>query len=177
MDAEESLGLKELTEGLRQSYIDMVDEFYAVGEGYPYNNVPLAPSDFAAFVRELEDEKAGIGLPPGIVPQTTYLLVRHRERVLGEFRFRPTVPPPYLSNSGHVGYNVRPSERCKGYATKGLALIVERARALGLEGLMLPVEGENPGSVRVIEKNGGVLVRRDADPDTGEVTSLYWIAV
>jgi predicted acetyltransferase len=74
-----------------------------------YNNVPLAWSDFAAFVRELEDEKRGIGLPPGIVSQTTYALVRDGERVLGEFRFRPNVPPPYFNNNGHVGYNVWPS--------------------------------------------------------------------
>lgn len=175
LNAEGVLSLEELTERLGKPYVEMVDEFEAAGEGYPYNNVPLARSDFAAFLRELEEEKEGIGLPPGIVPQTTYVLVRDGETVLGEFRFRPTLPPPYFSNSGHVAYNVRPSARRKGYATRGLALVLDEARGKGLEALMLPVVGENPGSVRAIEKNGGVLARRDADPESGEVTSWYWI--
>ena len=170
------LTLEELTVGLVESYVAMVDEFEAAGEGYPYNNIPLARSDFAAFVRELEEEKEGIGLPPGVVPQITYALVRDGGTVLGEFRFRPTVPASYFSDSGHIGYNIRPSERRKGYATRGLALLLDKARGLGLETLMLPVVGENLGSVRAIEKNGGALERRDADPESGEVTSWYRIA-
>ena len=175
MDTTEALSLEEITEDLGQSYIGMVDEFEATSGWYPYNNVPLARSDFAAFVRELEDEKQGIGLPPGTVPQTTYLLVRDGKTVLGEFRFRPTVPPPYLSNSGHVGYNVRPSERRKGYATRGLAMVLAKAREFGLEGLMIPINSVNVGSIRTTEKNGGVLARREVDPESAEVTSLYWI--
>lgn len=177
MDVGGALSLEELSEGLGRSYLQMVDEFEAVGEGYPYTNIPLARSDFVAFVRELEEEKEGVDLPPGVVPQTTYVLVRDGETVLGEFRFRPTLPPPYLSNSGHVGYNVRPSERRKGYATRGLALVLEKAKEQGLEVLMLPVVGENQGSMRAIRKNGGVLVRTDADPETGELASWYRLEI
>ena len=42
---------------------------------------------------------------------------------------------------------------------------------------MLPVEGENPASVRVIAKNGGVLERRITDKTSGEPVALYWIAL
>ena len=42
---------------------------------------------------------------------------------------------------------------------------------------MLPVEGENPASVRVIEKNGGVLERRIMDEASGEPIALYWIVL
>jgi predicted acetyltransferase len=169
------LTLQELTEDLGTSYVEMVDEFEGAGEQYVYNNVPLARSDFAAFVRELEDEKQGIGLPPGIVRQTTYVLVRDGGRVLGEFRFRPTVPPPYFNNNGHVGYNVRPSERRKGYASHVLGLLCDKARDLGLEGLMIPIGGENTGSIRTVRKCGGRLARQEIDPASGEVTSWYWI--
>lgn len=175
MDMMEVLTLEELTEDLGPSYMQMVDEFEATSSEYPYNNVPLARSDFAAFVRELEDEKQGIGLPPGIEAQTTYVLVRNGEIVLGEFRFRPTVPPPYLSNNGHVGYNVRPSERRKGYAARGLMLVLNKARELGLEGLMIPINSENIGSIRTTEKNGGILWHQDPPSELGEITSWYWV--
>ena len=42
---------------------------------------------------------------------------------------------------------------------------------------MLPVEGENPASVRVIAKNGGVLERRITDKTSGEPGAIYWIAL
>lgn len=171
----DALALIEVTEDLEEAYLDMVADFEAAGEGYPFNDAALARRDFPAFVRDLRREARGEGLPPGLVPQATFVLVRGGGRVLGEFRFRPTVPPPYETNNGHVGYNVRPSERRKGYATRGLALLIERARALGLEGLKLPVVGERPGSVRAIEKNGGRLAHRTVDPESGEVTSWYWI--
>ncbi len=145
MNTEGVLTLKELAEGLGESYVEMVDEFEAVDEGYPNNNVPLARSDFAAFVRELEEEKEGIDLPPGVVAQTTYVLVRDGGTALGEFRLRPSVPAPYFSNNGHVGYNVRPSERRKGYATRGLALVLDEARERGLDILMIPVGGRTRG--------------------------------
>jgi predicted acetyltransferase len=58
-----------------------------------------------------------------------------------------------------------------------LALTLNKARALGLVRVMLPVEGENPASVRVIEKNGGVLERRIMDKTSGELVALYWIAL
>jgi predicted acetyltransferase len=103
------------------------------------------------------------------------VLIRNGKTVLGEFRFRPTVPPPYLSNNGHVGYNVRPSERRQGYASRGLALVLAKARELGLEGLMIPINSVNVGSIRTTEKNGGVLARQDVGPGPDEVTSWYWI--
>ncbi len=97
------------------------------------------------------------------MPQTTYALVDRDGRALGEIRLRPHLTPPFEQHNGHIGYNVRPGQRGKGYATRMLALALDQARALGLERVMLPVEGENPASVRVIVKNGGILERSGVD--------------
>ncbi len=40
---------------------------------------------------------------------------------------------------------------------------------------MLPVEGDNPASARVIKRNGGRLARRVEDPETYTLTHVYWI--
>lgn len=56
-----------------------------------------------------------------------------------------------------------------------LALLVERAGERGLEELLLPVDGEKPAPVRVIEQNGKKPAHQDVDPATGEVTTWYWV--
>ncbi|SRR5581483_68439 len=177
-------------------YLAMVDEGIEIGEGYPFNDVELARNDFAAFVQELEEEARGIGLPPGIPAQQTYLLVKDGRMVVGEIRFRPYIQPPYERYSGHVGYNIRPSQRGKGYATRQLALVLDEARNLGLSGVSLTIDSNSmdpEASIRVIEKNGGRLLRNIDNPlkvcvleedgelvtreveETGERVSLYWI--
>ncbi|HZO75060.1 MAG TPA: GNAT family N-acetyltransferase [Ktedonobacteraceae bacterium] len=176
------------------AYLDMVNDFLQAGEEYGYNNVELAREDFAQFVRELEEEAEGIGLPPGMPAQQTYLLLQDGRQIIGEIRFRPHLMPPYEKYSGHIGYNIRPSQRGKGYATRQLALLLGEARKLQLPGVSLTIDDENPASVRVIEKNGGRLLQVIKDPvrarvivtDDGELQiadmvrvgqewQIYWI--
>src|SRR5690242_16868374 len=169
--------LSEITPELAAAYLDMVNEFEAAGEGYGWNDIELARRDFAAFVDDLRNESLGIGLPPDIVPQTTYVLLDREGRALGEIRFRWRLTPPFERHNGHIGYNVRPTQRGKGYATRMLALVLDKARALGLERVMLPVRDENLASVCVIVKNGGVFDRPGVELDGGEIVSLYWITL
>ncbi len=159
----------------KDEYLAMVAESIAADAHYPYNNVPLARSNFGAFIQELEDEAQGINLSPDIPPQQTYFLVKNGFTLLGEFRFRPSVKPPYEAYNGHIGYNVRPQYRGQGYGTHALALLLDEARRRGLLGLQIPIEGDNPASVRIVKKNGGILEKQVTDPKTGTITSCYWI--
>lgn len=166
--------LAELGLAHRVAYLDMIEEFERVTGGYPYNDAELARADFAAFIRDLQAEARGEGLPPDVAAQTTYVLLRHDGRALGEIRFRAAPISPVEKGNGHIGYNMRPSERGNGYASRMLALLLERTHAQGLRRVMLPVEGENPASVCVIERNGGRLERRVLRED-GEPVSIFWI--
>jgi len=159
----------------QDEYLAMIAESLAVDGRYPYNNVSLAQADFGAYVQELEDEARGINLPPGILPQQTYFVVKDHTTVIGELRFRPEVAPPYEERNGHVGYNLRPRYRGQGYGTRALALILDEARRRGLPGVQIPIEEPNPASVRVTEKNGGVLDKRVTDTTTGATIGCYWI--
>lgn len=156
------------------AYQAIVAEFLAADEPW-FNNFELARADFPAFVRELEDEARGDGLPPGVVPQQTYWLLKSGAEIVAEIRLRPRLTPPFERHNGHIGYNTRPSRRGRGYATAALALALAEARGQGLARVMLTVEGDNPASVRVIEKNGGRLDWRRTDPATGETVSCYWV--
>lgn len=162
------------------AYLDMVDDFERAGVFYGWNDVETARADFAAFTRDLAAEARGEGLEPGVCAQTTYILLDASGRALGEIRLRldpGATEDEMLASNGHIGYNVRPSARGRGVATRMLALVLERARAAGLARVMLPVENQNPASVRVIERNGGRLTRRFTDPTTGDLISVYWITL
>lgn len=175
---DEPLTLVEVGLERRAAYLDMVDDFERSGTFYGWNDAEMAQADFGAFVRDLAAEARGEGLPEGVPAQTTYIALDGAGRALGEIRLRldpGETEDEILAANGHIGYNVRPSARNRGVATRMLALVLERARAAGLKRVMLPVENENPASVRVIERNGGRLTRRVADTHGGNLVSVYWI--
>lgn len=155
------------------SYNAMVNRSMTVEGGYPYNNIDQARENFVEFVQELEDEAQGIDLPPDIPAQQTYFLCLD-EIVIGEFRFRPQVDEPYEQFNGHIGYNLHPDYRGQGLGTQGLKLMLDIAREQGLDFVQIPIEGDNPASVRVVEKNAGTLQKVVTD-ETGIKTACYYV--
>lgn len=61
---------------------------------------------------------------------------------------------------GHIGYSVVPWKRRQGHATRGLALLLDEARRIGLPWVELTTDPDNTASQRVIEANRGRLVER-----------------
>lgn len=139
--------------------------------------------DYAAFVRALDEEARGVGLRPGLVPQSVFWLVREDadtsdaggKVIVGVSRLRYALTPSLEDVGGHIGYDVRQSERRKGYGTRLLSLTLERARAAGLRRVLLTCDTENVASARIIERNGGALASRSVSPVTGVMVSRYWI--
>ncbi|MDX8441692.1 GNAT family N-acetyltransferase [Mesorhizobium australafricanum] len=61
---------------------------------------------------------------------------------------------------GHIGYAVVPWKRNRGYATEALRLMLDEARAVGLDHVEITAKPGNPASQKVITANGGRLVGR-----------------
>ena len=70
-----------------------------------------------------------------------------------------------------------PTYRRQGYATRGLALLLDQARAAGLAVVCLMVDEENLASQRVIGRNGGVITHQVAPDYRGLTTVCYGIAL
>ena len=111
------------------------------------------------------------------VPQITYWLVDNGE-FIGEFALR-TELNDFLKRytGGNVGYGISPEYRRKGYATKGLALLIEKAKQRGMTELLVSAAESNLGSWKAIEKNGGVLESIIEPPWKNEKFKRYWIII
>ena len=161
---------------LKANYLALLEEYYACGEErYSSYLMKSAGHNFDAFLRLLEREECREYLPPGVVPQTTFWLVRNGTHILGESRLRHWLTPSLEIEGGHIGYVIRPSERRKGYGTLILALTMEKAREIGLPRVMVTCDTDNISSSKIIRKNGGVFAGENISPRTGKPASRYWI--
>lgn len=120
-----------------------------------------SPDGFAAWVGRLVARDGVDGTLRWIVEDG---------RVLGGIALRH-VPNAF----GHIGYGVRPSARRRGLATWALGEMLGKARALGLDRLLIVCAEDNVASAATIEHNGGVLEGiRDTELGPGR---FYWIAL
>lgn len=111
---------------------------------------------------KLIDYDKGIGLPAGYVPETSYFLWDEQE-IVGLFRLRHTLNDFLKRDAGHVGYSIAKTQRGKGYASAGLAMLINIARSVvPEEELYLSVWKSNPASLRVQMKNGAYIHHDDS---------------
>ncbi len=174
---EGELRLVEPAEEFQQAYLDYIDEFRKLEPGrIPAKLRDQLANDFGVYLKRCRDDAAGRNIDPARVPQTCYWLFRG-DRMLGACRLRHRLNDSLVQHGGHIGYDVRPTERRKGYATAMLGMVLERARALGLTRVMVTCDKDNIASARVIRKNGGVLDREAWWEENGTRIriQIHWI--
>ena len=110
----------------------------------------------------------------GWVPSSTLFLISN-DRILGNYNLRHELTDALMIYGGSCGYSVRPTERRNGYATKMLGHAKRLGKELGLGRMLLTCNPDNTGSVRTIEKNGGVLQDVAYNEDIGSDVARYWI--
>lgn len=151
---------------------EIAREFEQAGEG----RFELAAADPDAFFQSVEMCAAGHDLPPNQVQQDEYWLF-DQAHVVGSCRVRHYLLPTTAVEGGHIGYEIRPSERGKGYGTAILRLALAKARQIGLDWVLITVYASNLASIRVIEKNGGVLQDECQSPFSPETICRFWISL
>jgi predicted acetyltransferase len=121
------------------------------------------------------DFAGGKNLPDGWIPATTFWLLDNRDRAVAMSNLRHKLTPQLLNRGGHIGYYVMEPERGMGYGTQVLALTLIQARGLGLDRVLVSADSDNERSVRIIERNGGVLEDERVDETSGRPYRRYWI--
>ena len=79
----------------------------------------------------------------------------------GIFNLRHTLNEHLRNGAGHIGYGIRREYRGKGYASRGLALVLQEAKKLGIETAYLSTHKDNPASLKVQENNGAFIDHED----------------
>lgn len=161
----------------KESFLQGVREFQREGAMRQYS-VSRLNADFESFLHRLYLRQHSKTLPPNIVPSLYFWLIDDdgvQGTYVGTLRISPTLDDFLRRVGGHIGYQVRPALRCKGYGRQLLALGLQRARELGLTRVLVTCDEDNIGSKKVIEYNGGQL--ENAIHVEGSTTRKlrYWI--
>lgn len=170
------------SEEYKTTFIAAVKEFHA--DGYRLNTggmgkykdvkVESLEEDFPAYLRLLADFAAGRNLGPDLVPQSTYWLVDAAEFV-GRVSLRHRLNENLSKIGGHIGYEIRPSMRRKGYGTLALKLGLVKARDLGIRRALITCDSINIPSRRIIESNGGKLESELLYDESKPPKCRFWI--
>lgn len=164
----------------KDSFIAAVREFQADADNsfrtqvYQKLDISALERDFGAIVEEKHRHARGEGLPEGYVPYSDFWLVDDGEYI-GRLTIRHTLNETLKCIGGHVGYDIRPSMRGRGYGTAILKLGLERAKALGIGRVLLTCDESNAGSRKIIEKNGGVFENSVPSPEGKGNKLRFWI--
>lgn len=100
---------------------------------------------------------------------SSYFWIADGDEFVGYLALRHDLNDWLLNEGGHIGFSVRPSRRRLGWAARALSDALPRARALGLERVLLTCDEDNTGSRLTIEHNGGVY------EDSRNGKRRYWI--
>jgi|SRR5436190_5434465 len=158
------------TPSVHLSYLDAQAEFHAEGRNLEIDRPALAnPNRFARHIAEIRAEADGSSpRPPRYVPQTTLWYI-DGDHYIGELSIRHWLTEDLRRLGGHIGYEVRPSQRRRGHATEMLRLALPVAHEIGIDPALVTCDDTNVASRKVIEKNGGV-------PDDPIPPKLrYWV--
>jgi predicted acetyltransferase len=154
---------------------DFIAEFKKAGEGLSPYSLNQKGLNFNQYIKSLNDESLGKGLPEGWVPASTYFLVDNSGRIYGAVNIRSRLTEHLKTEGGHIGYGIRPSARNKGCGSKILKLALEKIKELGIKKVLIACDKNNIASAKVILNNGGKLdseLVRD-----GKIVQRYWIKI
>ena len=145
----------------KDSFLEALDEYKAENrEYYVKLNKENLQNNFDSYISSLNNQTNGKNLPKGYVPHSTYWIIDQNNTFLGRLDIRHKLTENLILDGGHIGYDIRPSARNKGYATEALNLSKEKAKLLGLNKIILTCDEENIASQKVIEKNRGTLEKK-----------------
>lgn len=159
----------------KNSFLEAVKEYKAEDlPNYRELDLEALQNDFSGYLEQLHKEAQGEGLPSGYVPHTIFWLVEGNH-YLGRVDIRHILNDFLHREAGHIGYDVRPSERKKGYGKLALKLGVEKAKELGLKEVLITCDVTNVGSNKIIQANGGKLENTIPMGEGKPNKNRYWI--
>ena len=132
---------------------------------------------FRRYLEVLAEQEQGINLPSAQHVPETFLFAFAGSRIVGRTSIRHSLNESLERLGGHIGYVVVPEFRRRGYATEilRLSLQIARGKCDGVHRVLVTCDDDNVGSIRTIEKNGGVLENVVSGQGMDKPKRRYWI--
>jgi|SRR5665213_2163301 len=168
--------MPDLIEPSTELYAAWLEAHNEWGLGAHEDGFGLTPSDdvrsdagFRVWVERLIAES---GPADATESRCVYRWIVENGQVLGGIALRHG-DPELIRRVGNVGYGIRPSARGRGLAGWALGQILDEARRLGLQRVLLVCASDNVASAKTVERNNGVLESVELT-EQGPVCR-YWI--
>lgn len=127
------------------------------------------------YLEVLTQRDRGLDLASTQVP-ATFLFAFIGLHIVGRVSIRHRLTPSLQHEGGHIGYAVVPAFRRRGVATELLRQAIPIARQKsGATKLLVTCDNDNLGSIKTIEKNGGILEDVVTSHESGKAVRRYWI--
>lgn len=137
----------------KKSFEEYVMAYKNANDNYYFDKYKKGMENFSEYLDDLHNYSRGIDLPKGWGTTLTFWLIDHNE-VVGVVRVRHQD----VGKDGHIGYDISPKHRNKGYGNQILKLALVKAEKMCIKEVMVTCYVDNEFSKKIIEKNGGKLL-------------------
>ena len=172
----EKIKLVRPSSDFKDSFLEGLIEFQ--NEGLPWVmdlNVAQIRDNFDSFVKAELNKKTHWTQETPV--DETELWAIADDVYVGRISIRHKLNADLRVLGGHIGYDTRPRYRGRGIASTMLKLALPMARQLGIAEALLTCNDNNLPSIRVIEKNGGVLKETKPQYAGGPLKRYYLISI
>jgi predicted acetyltransferase len=132
-----------------------------------------ATMSWGDYLDYLESRRHLVEVSDDAVP-ATFLVAEVDGTIVGRVSIRHLLNDLLAHEGGHIGFGVLPGYRRRGHAGAILDAALIRARALGIERVLVTCDDGNVGSATVIESRGGVL-ESVVESSNHTLVRRYWI--
>ncbi|MDU5080158.1 GNAT family N-acetyltransferase [uncultured Tissierella sp.] len=147
----------------QKSFENYVLAYRKINDEHYFNIYKRALENFQDYLKDL---------PQGEVITSTFWLIDKKE-VVGVVRIRHQE----IECAGHIGYDISPDCRNRGYGFQILKLALEKAMKIGIEEVILTCNIDNVASKKIIEKNKGKLLGIIFDEEENEYMYKFSITL
>lgn len=167
-----NLFLNDPNKKYEKSFKNYALAYEKINDEHYFKKYKKALENFDGYLKDLQLYSMGMKIPQGDVPASTFWLI-NEEEVVGVVRVRHED----VDCAGHIGYDISPNFRHRGYGYEILKLVLEKALKIGLEEIILTCNIENNASKKIIEKNNGKLLGTCFDEEENEYLYRYSISL
>jgi predicted acetyltransferase len=168
----EDLLLVKPNEKYQKSFENYALAYRNICEEHYFRKYRKALENFQSYLNDLHDYSNGKDLAQGEVATSTFWLIDKKE-VVGVVRIRHQE----VECAGHVGYDISPDYRNRGYGLEILKLALEKVKEIGIKEAILTCNVDNIASKKIIEKNNGKLLGTIFDEEENEYLHRFSITL